>query len=336
MRKLFSVLLLSLSLTPFSSYTICSTLPSCFSPAIQEATLEVGSGFRVDHFNWNVAGEKIGHHKFFPNILSELKWDELRMWTVDGKLVVVTCNDVYLRADGTFGSIYHGTVRDSDFYCDDRSGIFSQSRSNAGKGRVFDVSGAIGYQYVWVHGALVIIPLAGYSHDAQHLHMFDGDQEICCDRDSGELLPIGRIHRLNSTYKASWFGPWIGMNLGWNVNRCFSIFAEYQYHWPRYRGTGEWNLREDLPDGFHHRARGKGHVIEGNATYEFCDGWTFGVDCKYQIFRTYKGTDRFKILINVLDINGEVIGTLLCPVETQLNHVNWRSLAFRASLGYDF
>lgn len=334
---------LAATLLPLSSYAEYSpwgyTCSPCCGPYIEEMYLQVGTGYRHDDFNWSIGDPDNCLDLGLPDVLSRLTWKDLGIWTVNLEADILTCGNVLLRARATYGTIFHGHVRDSDFwdvpFCEEEF-EFSRSESKANKGQIYDYSGAIGYEYVWWDGAFIILPLAGYSYEAQHLNMFDGEQLINVDPFTGDLGPLGEIHGLHSTYKTRWYGPWIGLDLAWNVNLCLSVYAEYEYHWTQYRGHGHWNLRPDLPHGFSHRAHGKGHMLKGGLEYEFCPGWLIGIDAEYQLWRTYKGTDRTDILVDIVDDDDNLIGQEIIPVFLRLNHVNWRNLNFSLNLGYVF
>lgn len=343
MRKLLTMLalaLLPLSLPANINRNYC--LPACggcYCPDyVRSVSFMIGAGYRQDNLNWSVGGDDDDQ---FPLFLSKLDWKRLNIWTMNTELDILFCNHIVLSAEGSWGRIYHGRVRDSDYvpFFDGSSSFddaleFSRSVAHV-KGCVYDVSASIGYQYMWLEGDFVTTPLAGYSYHAQRLHMYDGTQLINFDPFTGEQFFLGHIPDLNSSYKTRWRSPWIGMNLQWNMDPCFSIYGEYQYHWATYRAGGHWNLRDDLPDGFSHHARGKGQLLKAGGEWGFCSGWTLGLQAKYQIWNTYKGTEKTKILQPIIDAFGNETD-LIIPVSTRLNRVNWRSLAFVGYLGFDW
>ena len=101
------------------------------TPAQAATTLEILPTHRQDRFTWHKAGID-----GFPNILSELKWENLRIYAVKGILRHDTGRKTFLEATGSFGWIYSGTNQDSDYDQNDRQDEFSRSYANAGDGRV--------------------------------------------------------------------------------------------------------------------------------------------------------------------------------------------------------
>ena len=107
-----------------------------FSTSAQAATtLEILPTHRQDRFTWHKA--ELGG---VPNILSELKWENLRIYAIKGVLRHDTGRRTFLEATGSFGWIYSGTNQDSDYDQNDRQGEFSRTYANAGDGRVLDGS----------------------------------------------------------------------------------------------------------------------------------------------------------------------------------------------------
>ena len=80
-----------------------------------------------------------------PNVLSELKWDD-----VDSVVVELTAEAVYsrfiLRISGGVGDIGGGTLEDKDYLGDDRTQLFSDSLSTADEDGLLSVSGDVGYR----------------------------------------------------------------------------------------------------------------------------------------------------------------------------------------------
>ena len=74
------------------------------STAQAATTLEILPTHRQDRLAWNKAD--LGG---VPNILSELKWKNLRIYAIKGVLRHDTGRRTFLEATGSFGWIYHGT-----------------------------------------------------------------------------------------------------------------------------------------------------------------------------------------------------------------------------------
>lgn len=274
---------------------------------IKEWSGGLGYAYRNDSLNWSISGGEEG-----PNILSELKWEGLHANLVSSYFQLTTCSNIYVRANGCYGKIFHGTNYDSDYAGDNRTFEFSRSIANAGKGELFDLSAGIGYLFSWPCSKAVFAPLAGAAWNEQHLQLFDGQQ----------LIPEwGRIFDLHSSYKTRWSSFWLGGDFAYAVACNITAFASFEYHWALYRGKGHWNLREEFLSDFKHRSCGHGTLAQAGVNYTFKGGWGIVLIAKYQDWRTRGGTHSVKV--DIFDSEPETI-------KTGLNSVNWHS--FQASI----
>lgn len=286
----------------------CSAIPDGPAFGVSHAwpssiNLDICTGFREDRFEWSIAGIDD-----FPNVLSELKWKELRMVEVSGYASYVSPCNYAIRFSGDYGFIYHGKNIDSDYLQDDEHGLFSRSINNAGKGFVFDVEGAVGYRVISTCSRFVAILLGGYGYHDQHLHIYDGRQVF-----SPFLSELGPISGLNSRYRTRWYGPWIGLDFNTHVECCAYLFGSMEWHFLNYRGEGHWNLREDIGP-FFHRAWGQGYVGVLGANWEIWGNWSIGVVGTYRHFWTHHGREK-------LIVNDPIFGEI--EVHTRFNHASW-------------
>lgn len=261
MRKLLMMLFLALLPLPSQAVTrpyttVCHSCPEY----VRDVSFMVGSGYRQDNFNWRVAGPCE-----VPEALKKVNWKRLDIWTLDSQLDVVLCNSILLRADGTWGKIYHGRVRNSKYApgcppefappfncsCDDDQFEFKRTSAHV-RGNVYDASLGLGYQYVWLNGDFMTTPLAGYAYDLQRFDTFDATRYINFDPNTGAQLFLGHIHDWEGHYHTRWRSPWIGFNLQWNMDPCFTVYAEYQYHWATYRAGGDWRRNRHHKHHDHH------------------------------------------------------------------------------------
>lgn len=257
-------------LPPFSAQ--CVTVPVYFEA-------ELGAGYRQDHFRWNMAGPENQ-----PNILSELTWKDLEiaLFQAEGILEVY---HVYTRLTVDYGHIFHGRETDRDFAGHNRTEIFSDTRAKSNKGEVFDITWGLGYLFEYC--GFQFIPLAGYSHHEQHLHMHD--LVVDFDAFSSHRGPLSGLH---SNYKAKWRGPWLGFDF--NYSRCgkTTLYGTFEYHWARYRATGHWNLRTDFIDDFRQRANGQGQLYKLGIQHLFTCYFGGSLEASYQTWETGHGRDR--------------------------------------------
>lgn len=122
-----------------------------------------------------------------PNIVSELNWDHLQSTIQSVYADVVLANRYLLLIEGGAsigsGGIHGGTMKDSDFLGDNRTGLFSESQSRVNNGNVWYISVDVGRRLGRAtttdargnpHWALDL--LAGYQHWRENYQASQGVQ----------------------------------------------------------------------------------------------------------------------------------------------------------------
>jgi hypothetical protein len=284
-----------------------------------KADISLSTGFRVDDLNWNIAGNLSGSN---PNILSELTWSNLETLqaTVSGRALVNGW--LYMRGSLGYGWTFDGDNLDSDFSGNDRTQEYSRSSNSAEGGRLFDGSIGLGYPFSFLSGRLSLSPLVGGSYSAQKLTLRDGVQVIAS---SPSTPPAGPIQGLDSTYDASWLGPWLGIDVSFAIADKVLLFGSVEYHWAAFEAQGNLNLRNDLahPRSFEHDADGKGVLLQLGIEYLLTGPWSLNLAFNYQKWSAGPGIDRLYYA------NGSV-------AETRLNEVDWDSYALMLGVVYRF
>jgi hypothetical protein len=334
-KILSAVLLLSLSLAFNVSSGLCVEgqgphLSRTKLPASVDLKLNIGQ--RGDRVDWNIAGHFDGTD---PNVLSELTWDRLDIY----QLQIST--DLLFDAGGRnryqyllrgmlgLGEIVDGKNRDSDYAGDNRTLEFSRSTNAADAGDVLDLSGGAGLRFSSQGRRWLLSPMFGFSYHEQNLRMVGGyqaisEQSIADDFfDPDRLLPpVGPFQeRLNSSYKAKWWGPWIGLEAAFEPTEIWALRGSFAYHFAEYQGKANWNLRQDLahPVSFRHWADGYGLVYGLELTRKLKKGWFCSLSTRYQQWQTDAGIDNTYL-------DGGAISA------TRLNEVNWTSSALMLGL----
>jgi len=244
---------------------------------------------------------------------------------------------------------------------------FARSHSKA-RGNVYDVRLAVGYQFKLCDDSFSIAPLVGWSWHGQHLrdrHLrqnfyFDDETNIS---DSGFIegtrarsydsyssdyytfksydvesycsdysdSSYGGNH---SKYHTRWTGPFIGFDFDYRFGcSCdWDIFGTYEFHWAEYHAKARWDLRSDLFDGFHHRAKNAyGHVFDIGIKWDFCECWTVALKGEFQWFWADRGRDRAKIAeARIGDVRTD------CFLSVPLRDIRWQSAAVMVDLGMVF
>lgn len=277
--------------------------------------VEVGVGYRNDKFSWSIAGPDNT-----PDILSLLKWEDLRMVEIEGSASYVSCTNYALRISGDYAKIYHGQNTDADFLSDGKRDLFSYSKNNAGKGHVYDLIAGGGYRVMSNCGRFIATPLAGYSWHGQNLHIYDGHQLI--DLVSND---VGRIRGLNSHYNARWYGPWVGLDFNTRVECCAYLFGSFEWHFARYCAEGKWNLRRDLGP-FRHKANGFGYIAVLGANWEILHNFSIGLMGTYRNFRTHHGHES----VTIHD------GAESFRVRLHFNKAKWQSASAVGTIAWRF
>lgn len=299
--------------------------PAMAEEAGRVLALTLDAGWRHDQLDWNIANDLTGTTT--PNVLSELRWRNLRIW--EGRVgAEAEARRVVFRGHAGYGAIASGVNEDSDYAGNHRSLEWSRSRNDAGAGYVADVVGGLGWRWGDREG-LGIAPMAGYAWHRQSLRMRNGNQVlsrvVTINGVTYRPPPLGPFPGLNSTYEAEWQGPWLGAELDWR-HAAWSMRLTGRYEWSRYRAKANWNLRADLarPVSFRHRAHGHGWVAGFRLERVLTAAVRLGVGGEWRRFDTNPGTDTTYMA------DGTVGGV------TRLNGVHWRSYGLHASLRYDF
>lgn len=275
--------------------------------------LTVGYGYRQDSFDWNIAGDLQGND---PDVLSELKWKDLHIH--EARLGLRTSLDKAFVLKGSihYGVIVSGDNRDSDYAADNREMEYSRSINDADKGHTLDSQLGAGYRFRLISDSISIAPLAGYSYHRQHLTMTDGYQEITWPGGP----PLGSFNGLDSSYDATWMGPWVGFEMTLEVEKLrktplpVSFYAAWEYHWADYHAEADWNLRDDFkhPKSFEHEADGSGMVASLGVCLRLNDTWLVTLGYETEEWSTERGVDRVFLENNTI-------------IKTRLNEVNWHS-----------
>ena len=297
---------------------------------LKEADLSLSAGYRVDKLDWNIAGNIYGQN---PNILSELKWDDLEIYQTKAKGQLVlgsprfTYFDALFRGAVSYGWIDDGENQDSDFKGDNRTLEYSRSYSSTEGDNVFDIDVGVGPRFTIGSGILKITPLGGYSYHKQNLNMTNGVQVVSRFDLDPHLAAPGPITGLDSTYEAKWHGPWVGVDLEVAPCRNLIVKGSFEYHWADYEAEANWNLRTDLanPVSFEHDADGDGIVVAAAVTYDFWQHWAVEISGDYQDWQTDPGLSRTYVVSPTPGVG-----------ITRLNEVNWQSYSLMLGITYRF
>jgi len=282
-------------------------------------SVSVGLGYRRDTLNWSVGGIN-GN----PNILSELKWDELEIAELNTDFRWSNDSRVYLRGGFGIGWIQSGDNQDSDYWGNNRTMEFSRSNNDGGSGGVLYTTLGLGYRFSLSVGneKIHIMPLVGYSYHVQDLEITKGVQTLS---EYGNAVPLGPFSGLDSRFTAQWRGPWLGVDGELVLNKNHKLLGSFEYHWASYDAEADWNLREDFshPKSYDQMADGEGIVASLGWRYQSPSSWYAQLGVRYQDWSTDIGRIRFYL-------SDGTKGT------QPLNAVIWDSFSINLGVGYTF
>lgn len=279
-----------------------------------ETELTLTAGYRQDNLDWSIAGSSV-------NILSELKWEDIKILQAKATYRTFSGDMWYLRSSIGLGFIIDGYNQDSDYDGNDRTLEFSRSNNSSDAGSVLDATGVIGF-VLPLSSSFRAIPLVGLAYNAQYLTMTDGNQTITT---AGRgLPPLGPFSGLDSEYNANWYGPLAGVDLVYKGS-SFKLRSTFEYHYVRYFANADWNLRSDFahPVSFEHTANGTGLVFSLSGDYTIDKTWSVTAAADIQSWKTMHGTDKTFFSSGAVSY-------------TRLNEVNWDSYSFSLGVNFNF
>ncbi len=284
------------------------------------------AGMRNDTLDWSIAGTPDGTN---PNVLSELDWSDVDSYQVTLGNRSRFLRHIYCRTTLSYAAIQDGTVRDSDYADNNRSMEWSRSISESSGDEMWDFSTAGGYAFILLNDRLLVAPLLGISYHKQNLRITNGAQVVSETSPAPAIGPLSS--QLNSTYFASWTGPWIGLDLRYLTEKrgpyylSMAFGLSVEVHYADYYGEGNWNLRSDLehPKSFEHDAQGYGVCLSGEWLITLATHWDLTFSANYQHWSSGSGKDRKFLASGQTSV-------------TRLNDVNWTSSSFMVGANFHF
>lgn len=284
----------------------------------------IKTGYRQDDLDWSIAGLNGA-----PNILSELKWRDIEIATLNVGTTLFFDSNWLINLDLLYGVIYDGDNQDSDYLGYNRTYEFSRSNNSADEGSVLDISASAGYSWVIpfnkqsTYPNIELRPEVGFSYYSQNFKMTDGNQTVS---NYGFGVPVGEFAGLNSSYDATWFGPWVGLNSTLSFSEFFSLGWNLEYHYAEYESSANWNLRSDLahPESFSNAADGYGLIGDIEGEFKLKPNLSLNLALKYQDWQAHDNGVK-----KTYTSDGR---TLTSP----FNGVNWKSFGANIGIVYDF
>ncbi|MDN5288678.1 MAG: hypothetical protein JWR38_4952 [Mucilaginibacter sp.] len=236
--------------------------------------VSLATGYQQENFHWSIAGNSNGQN---PNVYSELKWQHVGGQTINATAQWNVWKRFSLYADYSKQFILSGTVTDTDYGADNRSNATYHETFNADKGNTQSWNAGAGF--ILFNDALFsLIPYAGYGISKQSLHLFDRS---------------GNFPELNSTYQASWKGPFIKVTSSIWIIQQLKFVADVTYNQVSYNANANWNLIQTFqhPVSYRHHANGYGINAGGQFVYAVYHYLSVHAGGGYFSWKTGSGTD---------------------------------------------
>ncbi|UEG52579.1 hypothetical protein LLH06_16610 [Mucilaginibacter daejeonensis] len=237
-------------------------------------TISISGGYAQLNTSWSIAGNVKGQK---PNILSELKWTGLKGPVLDVGLRYQFTDHWFVSGKFINTLFRGGTVTDTDYSGDDRTGEAFRIELPVQKGndKVYDLM--LGYRISLADRWRMDIS-AGYNDYRQHLYLTD---------------PVNRTD-LNSTYQNSWRGASVLVAPAFQASSRLTLHGTVKYDQIRYDAVGNWDQVNEFahPISFRHRANGYGFTVGAGVMYEL--NRNLSIDLRGYGFKreTGNGTDK--------------------------------------------
>lgn len=264
-------------------------------------------GLTASKLHFSISGDMDGKN---PNILSELKWEQIRGVELGATVEIVFLNKLVLNLSYRHSSAYSGRVFDRDYANDNRQNIYNdlELSSHIGQMQKLDVSpGFLMIKTSAFSGAIGL----NYSQSGKRYYLLDFE-------DSNEF-----DNRLNSYYHTNWSSYGIYLLGIYSINENNSLSLRCRGSLSEYRAKANWNLVEEFkkPISFIHKGRGYSGEFELKYSYALTRNLKINAQFFYLTDMLNDGTDQLFLKSGTVE-------------KTKLNEV--RSMMLSSSLGFSF
>lgn len=277
--------------------------------------IHTGVGDRQGTLAWNIAGGDNG-----PNILSELTYDDVTFRQLELSAILHIRAGEFANSDLFItwldGDAADGSVQDSDYTGDNRTGEYSRSEASAEDSRMDDLTLGAGYT-LHLDANTRLRPTVGFTRKQQYMTMSDGVQ-IVDTRNPSNLGPFRNA--LKSSYNTEWESFWLGLEWQYTT-RYHQFHASIKQYWLDYHAVADWNLRADFahPKSFEQWATGTGYGLSLQYHYQLSDSLAMWLDWSQESWRTRRGDDRVYLA------DGSTI-------DGTLNEATWKASGFTTGI----
>ncbi|MCB9991035.1 MAG: hypothetical protein H6867_06610 [Rhodospirillales bacterium] len=361
LRKSASLLALIMGIGLSSPASAQTTLAKQgFEPFLTrgKTTWSVGTGVRVDNFDWNIASDITGQAT--PNILSELTWRDITLLEVTGGVVheepvdlSVINGDLHLEATLTLGMPIAGENQDSDYNEDNRMDEFSRTLADSDGGYAAGISAAVGYKFFLtgdpqkraqkilrsktprtakgkarrMRALQEAMNKATPTVTVMPLIGYAVDQQKYTMTNVNQIIPaIGPVGPTDFDwhYQANWYGPFVGLE-GEVRGQKNMLRLRGQYHDLDFYGEGYWRGRAAFRQdpSYTQEADADGFLFNAEYAYALGDDYALTVDATYMQRSGEDGYDKTFFADNTESIQ-------------KFNEVNNESYGMQVGLRYNW
>lgn len=283
-------------------------------------SIEFGMGWRRDNLNWKIEDLRGDSSASVPPLDitdSKMEFEDIETYMVNARAKFVDYA-YYIRLEADYGWSDKGRAEEK-VSISNSFDSFSASLSDPVKRRseLYDFSGAVGYPMLFCNRRWQVVPLVGFSFHRQYIRVENElhDDQILPE-DLEELSDCASSPSFNSCghvvflshHRLTWYGPFVGIDLGVALSCDWSLWLDFEYHYGRCNRKRESSFGVHPLDHYHFTDYAHGISGIAGTNIFFCDNWFGGL---YVEFRTWKSAHSD-------------------------DEIHWRSIAFNANLGLLF
>lgn len=268
-----------------------------------EALFQFDAGARKDHLKWKTTFLTNDVDGTKEKVSSKLDLNKIPILQVGGVAKGFVDDCLYVRVSGDFGWIQssHAKGREriivsakQEIRGDPVTSAAYVAIHNKLHGHVYDISAGVGYPFYFFCHDLQFIPMVGYFYDRQYIHIKDRLKQnlnITLDVAGFTEANIGQAH-LKGKFRAMWNGPWLGYDLFYRFDECWSLTSTFEYHFEFSKQTFSGPLALVPIDHSSHKPYGHGYYVDVGAQYYLWCQCLIGIDLFYQ--SAYAGSSHNK------------------------------------------
>jgi hypothetical protein len=252
-------------------------------------SLTFGVGYRQDDVNWKIDTPDT----VLPEGKSHLDFRDLDIIFIGTKLrAIYGCEcPLYFRTSFDYGWVLDGRLRENDkFYSDLASTTFDGGgvTNTAGYTQVivhndvsrrshvwdFDIALGMPLDTCWFDN-ITLIPTVGFNYDRSFYRVNDS-QLITDGLTTEQAIALGISTDdlgTSSSYKTSWWGPWLGLDFVYCQQDCWNLYGEFSFHFLRVRRERDSNTGFAYFDNYERTKSGYGVSFKLGSNYVFCENW---------------------------------------------------------------